>query len=158
MKTLDDWSYKQKLFVLIIAFSVIRLVTAFTVQLGNDESYYWLFSQQLKWNYFDHPPMVAVWIKLFSLNLPQYPGFLRLGSVIACALSTLFIYNCVKTLTTERAGWFAACLYNASFYAGITAGICIIPDSPQMVFWTLSLWMLAKITTDEKKRMNWILL
>jgi len=158
MKTLTGWSYKRKLFVLIIAISVIRLVIAFTVQLGNDESYYWLYSQQLKWNYFDHPPMVAIMVRIFTFNLslPQSPGFLRLGSVIACALSTVFIYNCTKTLATERAAWFAACLYNASFYAGITAGIFVMPDSPQMVFWTLSLWMLAKITADEKKWASWI--
>ncbi len=159
MKASTGWSYRQRVFLLMIAFSVIRLIIAFTVELGNDESYYWLYSQQLKWNYFDHPPMVAVWIRLFTLNLSlqQYAGFLRLGSVAGCALSTWFIYKCVTVLSTERAGWFAACLYNASFYAGITAGIFIIPDSPQMIFWTLSLWMIAKITMDEKNWLNWLI-
>ena len=158
MKAIAGWSHRRKLFVLIAVFFVIRLLLAFTVELGNDESYYWLYAQQLKWNYFDHPPMVAFWIRIFSfdLSLQQFPGFLRLGSVIGCSLSTLFMYNCVKTLSTERAAWFAACLYNASFYAGITAGTFIIPDSPQMAFWTLSMWLLARITTDEKKWSNWI--
>jgi hypothetical protein len=128
MKAQGGWSYRRKLFVLIVVLSLIRLVIAFVVDLGNDESYYWLYAQQLKWNYFDHPPMVAVWINLFSLNLSlQDPGFLRLGSVVGCALSSVFMYNCVKTLSNERAAWFSACLYNASFYAGITAGIFIIP-------------------------------
>jgi hypothetical protein len=159
MKAPADWSYKQRVFVLIIILTALRLIIAFTVELGNDESYYWLYGQQLKWNYFDHPPMVAVWIKIFTLNLSleQYTGFLRLGSVVGCAVSTWFMYKCVTVLSTERAGWFAACLYNASFYAGINAGIFIIPDAPQMVFWTLSLWMLARITTDEKKWLNWII-
>jgi len=111
MKTLHNLSYRHKLFALIIVLSLTRLVVACILELGNDESYYWLYGQQLKWNYFDHPLMVAVWIKIFSLNLflDQYPGFLRLGSVVGCGVSTLFIYNCVKTLASERAAWFAAC-------------------------------------------------
>src|SRR6188474_2959328 len=102
MKAIAGWSHRRKLFVLIAVFFVIRLLLAFTVELGNDESYYWLYAQQLKWNYFDHPPMVAFWIRIFSfdLSLQQFPGFLRLGSVIGCSLSTLFIYNCVKALST----------------------------------------------------------
>lgn len=129
------------------------------MELGNDESYYWLYSQVLKWNYFDHPPMVGIWIRLFTGNLllEKYVLFLRLGSIAGCALSTWFMYRCVTTLHTERAGWFAACLYNASFYASITTGIFIFPDSPQMVFYTFSLWMIAKITLADDAWWPWIL-
>lgn len=152
-------SYSKKVILLILLISVLRLIVAFTVELGNDESYYWLYSQQLKWNYFDHPPMVAVWIRIFTLNLSlqQFAGFVRLGSVVGCSLSSWFMYKCVSQLSSQKAGWFAACLYNASFYAGITAGIFIMPDSPQMVFWTLSMWMIAKISADDTKILNWIL-
>ncbi len=111
--------YTKKVIALIIACSILRIIIASTVELANDESYYWLYSQDLKWNYFDHPPMVAIWIRLFTLNLwlEKYVMFLRLGSIVGCALSTWFMYKCVATLSNERAGWFAACLYNASFYA-----------------------------------------
>jgi 4-amino-4-deoxy-L-arabinose transferase-like glycosyltransferase len=151
--------YKRRVLLLILFISVIRLIVAFTVELGNDEAYYWFFSQHIKSNYFDHPPMVALWIRIFTLNLSlqNFPGFIRLGSVVGCALSTWFMYKCVSVLCSEKAGWFAACLYNASFYAGITAGIFIMPDSPQMVFWTWSMWMIAKICTDDTKIINWAL-
>jgi 4-amino-4-deoxy-L-arabinose transferase-like glycosyltransferase len=151
--------YKKKVLLLILIISVIRLIIAFTVELGNDESYYWFYSQHLKTNYFDHPPMVALWVRIFTLNLllQNFPGFIRLGSVAGCALSTWFMYKCVAQLCSEKAGWFAACLYNASFYAGITAGIFIMPDSPQMVFWTLSMWMIAKLCADDTKLISWIL-
>lgn len=150
-------SYKNKLILLIVLFFVARLFFAFNSELGNDESYYWLYSQHLQWNYFDHPPMVALWIRFFTVDLwLQQVGFLRLGSVVGCALSTLFIYKTASLIHSEKAGWFAACLYNASFYTGITAGIYIMPDSPQMVFWTLSLWIIARICADENKWSNWI--
>lgn len=151
-------TYKNKVLLLISVITIIRLFIAGIIDLGTDESYYWLYSQDLKWNYFDHPPMVAIWIRLFTANLslPQSEFFLRLGSIAGAALSTWFMYKTVSVLHSQRAGWFAAIFYNASFYAGITTGLFIMPDSPQMVFWTLSLWMLARIYVDEMKWMNWI--
>ena len=29
-----------------------------------DEAYYWLYAQHLQWGYFDHPPLVALSIRL----------------------------------------------------------------------------------------------
>src|SRR4029078_9894213 len=138
---------------------VIKLILAFVLELGNDEAYYWLYSQYLQWNYFDHPPMVAVSIRLFTMNLflEQYEGFLRLGSIVGAVLSSWFLFRAVALLHSERAGWFAAVLYNISFYSGITAGLYILPDSPQMVFWTLALLLIARITKEENSWKLWLL-
>lgn len=151
--------YKTKTVQLILLLFLLKYFIAFWLELGNDEAYYWLYSQHLQWNYFDHPPMVALWIRLFSANLllDQYEGFLRLGSVVGCALSSWFLFKAVAELHSERAGFFAAVLYNASFYSGITAGLYIMPDSPQMVFWTLSLWMIVRITKDPNSWTHWLL-
>src|SRR5689334_25127691 len=90
--------YRRRVLLIIFFISLLRLIIAFTVELGNDESYYWFFGQHLKWNYFDHPPMVALWVRSFTFNLSlqNFPGFIRLGSVIGCALSTWFMYKCVS--------------------------------------------------------------
>src|SRR5215831_4606290 len=119
----SDWSYKKKVVLLILAFGFIRLILAFIIQLGNDESYYWLYSQHIKSNYFDHPPMIALWIRATTLNLwlQNFPGFIRLGSVISCCIASWFMFKCVVALTNERAGFFAACLYNTFYYTGVMA-------------------------------------
>ncbi|HEU4469489.1 MAG TPA: glycosyltransferase family 39 protein [Flavisolibacter sp.] len=151
-------AYGRQVFKLIALLSAFRLLLAFVLELGNDEAYYWLYSLDLAWNYFDHPPLVALWIRLFTLNgLLDSEGFLRLGAVVSCAMATWFMYRAVALMAGERAGWFAAVLYNASFYAGLTAGLYIMPDSPQMVFWTLSLWAIARITINEKDTFAWLL-
>jgi 4-amino-4-deoxy-L-arabinose transferase-like glycosyltransferase len=157
---ISAWPYKKRVVILIIVSGILRTIIAWWLELANDESYYLLYSQFLQWNYFDHPPMVALSIRLFTANLylEYYPFFLRLGSITGCALSTWFMYKCVTTLSTERAGWLAACLYNASFYCSITAGLLALPDAPQMIFWTFGLWMIAKIAANENKWQNWILL
>ncbi len=152
-------SYKKKVLLLILLFAAARCVVASLTELGNDESYYWLFSQQLQWNYFDHPPLVAVLVKVFSLDLllQDYTLFLRLGSIVSCGIAAWFMFKCVSEIKDERAGWYAACLYTASYYAGITAGLFVMPDSPQMIFWTLCLWMLAKVIKDEERMLWWII-
>ena len=151
-------NYRRHVIILILLLSAFRGILGFVLELGNDETYYWLYSQYLQWNYFDHPPMVAVWIRIFTLNLllDDFEGFIRLGSVIGCALSTWFMYKTVALIKNERAGWFAAILYNASFYAGITAGLYILPDSPQMVFWTFGMWTIVKIINDENNWWHWM--
>jgi len=151
--------YKTRVLALIGIVTIIRCIVAASIELGNDEVYYWTYSQHLQWNYFDHPPMVAVWIRLFTLNLSleRYELFIRLGSIVSSGLCTWLIYKTTTTIHSEKSGWYAACLYTASLYASIIAGIFIMPDSPQMLFWCWSLYLLARIYKDPKSWVLWIL-
>jgi hypothetical protein len=150
--------YKKQLLLLILISSVLRLITASVTELGNDEVYYWTYAQKLQWNYFDHPPMVAVWIRLFTLDLllQQFEIFIRLGSIASCAIATLVLFDAVKKMHSEKAAWFTALLYNASLYAGIIAGMFILPDSPQMLFWICALWSALKISEQPRRSLPWI--
>jgi hypothetical protein len=151
-------TYTQKALLLIGVLAVFRLFIAFSLELGNDEAYYWMYSQHLKPNYFDHPPMVALLIRIFTLNgLLQEAGWLRLGAVAGSALSAWFLFRAVSALHSERAGFYASVLYGASFYAALTAGVYIMPDSPQMIFWTAALWQLACIFRNERAWNHWLL-
>ena len=119
---------------------------ASSLELGNDEVYYQTYAQHLQWNYFDHPPMVALLIRIFSLNLLfQQELFLRMGSIVSAACGTWLIFLIGKRIGQERTGWIAAILYNTSFYTSIIAGTFILPDSPQVVFWILSMYFMIRI-------------
>lgn len=159
MKIPERTSYHQKTFILILLFTIIRCVLAFLMELSNDESYYWTYSKYLKWNYFDHPPLIAYIIRTFTANLyfQDYEGIIRLGSVAGCALSSWFIFKATEIIHSPKAGWITASLYNTSFYAAIMAGMHAMPDAPQMIFWTFCLWMLAKISKGDQKWTTWIL-
>ncbi|HEY0433035.1 MAG TPA: glycosyltransferase family 39 protein [Chitinophagaceae bacterium] len=139
--------YKKALALLIILATISRCVIASNIEFGNDEAYYWTYGLRLQWNYFDHPLMVALLIRATTLNLlfGHIEFFVRLGSIVCSGISTFFIFKMVCEFHSERAGYFAALLYNASFYASIIAGIFILPDAPQMLFWTASLWLLSVI-------------
>jgi hypothetical protein len=40
--------------------TLLLVIQAINTDLIGDEAYYWMFSENLDWGYFDHPPMVAV--------------------------------------------------------------------------------------------------
>jgi 4-amino-4-deoxy-L-arabinose transferase-like glycosyltransferase len=100
-------------------------------------------------NYFDHPPVIALLIRITTLNmLLQQEIFLRCGAVLSAAAGTLLSYSIGKKIKNERTGWFASLLYTCSIYSSIIAGVFIIPDSPQIVFWLLGLRIALNFATD----------
>lgn len=153
-------SYASRVWLLILGFSLLRFLLASMMELGNDESYYWLYSKQLQWNYFDHPPLVAIGIRIFTFNLllEEQELFVRLSSIVSCALASWFVYKAVTQISSRRAGWFAVILYNISFYTSLVAGVLVMPDSPQLLWWTFSMWMLARIWTNDRDWKSWLLL
>lgn len=156
--TQENRLYLKWLFISIGLFFLLRMLPAAWLELGNDEVYYLTYSPHLQWNYFDHPPMVALWIRIFTLNefLIGHELFVRLGSLVSSAVSTWLMFRIGLRLHSARAGFIIALLYSSSIYAGIIAGIFIMPDSPQMLFWTWSLLQLTKILSGEDSVSNWL--
>ena len=49
--------------VALAVLTLLRLALAARLPLAPDEAYYFLWSRHLQAGYFDHPPMVALWIR-----------------------------------------------------------------------------------------------
>jgi len=148
-------TYSAHLKRLIGISTLLRLIIAGGTLLGTDEVYYFFYAEHLQWNYFDHPPGVAILIRLSTLNnLLTSEIFVRLGSVVCAAINTWLIFKITSRLHHERAGWLAALLYTASLYASIICGIFILPDSPQSVFWMLSLLLMQEIFFPTSPKVN----
>jgi hypothetical protein len=145
---------------LVIITTIIRLLIAWIVPLGNDEVYYFTYSLQPDWNHFDHPPLVGLFIRLFTFDHHWVNELtMRLTSVLSAAVCTLLIAKCGKLLKNEKAGLIAALLYTGSIYTSIIAGLFILPDSPQLVFWIACLYIMLKLIREpDKTRINKLLL
>ncbi len=127
------------------------MLTAGILELGNDEVYYQTYAQHLQWNYFDHPAGVAVLIRLTTLNLYFRSGvFIRLGSILCSAAGTWLIFKIGSRISHPRVGWIAAILYNTSFYTSVIAGTFILPDSPQVIFWLMSMYCMFRILETDR--------
>jgi hypothetical protein len=74
---------------------LINLFQAYSTELIYDEAYYWYYSQNLAWGYFDHPPMVAWMISLGSFLVDNELG-LRLISCLMGIGTILLLWSLTR--------------------------------------------------------------
>jgi len=137
--------------ILLFLSAAARGFIAGFIELGNDEVYYWTYAKFPDLSHFDHPPMVGWVIQLFTLNLHfENEFFLRLASVVLGTLSTFVIFLIGKQIKNPLTGLYAALLYTTSFYGFILCGTFILPDTPQVFFWLLTLYFLLRSLPDRE--------
>lgn len=142
---------RRNLILLLLFSAALRAFLAAFLEFGNDEVYYFTYALYPDLSYFDHPPMVGYLIRLFTLNLHfTQEFFVRLGAVAAGTVNTLLLFRIGRLLKDETTGWYAALLYTASIYGFIIAGVFILPDAPQSVFWLLALYLLLQALPDKE--------
>jgi 4-amino-4-deoxy-L-arabinose transferase-like glycosyltransferase len=147
----EDKIINRAILVLLLCSFVLRAFVAGFIELGNDEVYYWTYAKFPDWSHFDHPPMVGWVIQLFTLNLRfDHEFFLRLGAVVFGTLNTGLIFLIGRKIKDSITGFYAALLFTASIYCFIVAGTFIMPDTPQVLFWLLSLWLLVDCLPDKE--------
>jgi hypothetical protein len=141
---------RRTLWILIILSLAIRAFIAGFIELGNDEVYYWTYAKFPDLSHFDHPPMVGWVIQLFTLNLHfSSEFFIRLASIVFGTVNTFLVFLIGKTIKDSLTGLYAAFLFTASFYCFIISGTFIMPDTPQILFWLLSMLFLLKSLPDK---------
>ena len=119
------------------------LLQAYFTGLGEDEAYYWMYSTDLAWGYFDHPPVIALLIKIGYSIIPNELG-VRLFPVI---LSTLSLFFIEKIIEPKKPVIF----YMLATSVGILhfIGFFAIPDSPLIFSFTVFLWLYKRFLNDD---------
>ena len=127
---------QQFVFFLLLFFVINIFQGAFTGLLA-DEAYYWVWSLDLAFGYFDHPPLVALWIKISDLLFDGEFG-LRFMSTISFSLMLWVIW-----LTIDfKDKWRYVTLYFlliVSMAMLQVFGFIITPDTPLLLFTALFL-------------------
>ncbi len=80
----------------LTAWGILNIFQARLTPLNNDEAYYWMFSNNLAWGYFDHPPMIALLVKIGYFFFHN-----ELGVRIVVVLSQLATLWIMWSLTDE---------------------------------------------------------
>ena len=140
---------------------LVKICLSFFLELGNDEVYYYTYAIQPDWNHFDHPGMVGWMMRLTSLNLYWVNTLsMRLGSIFCAAGATWVLFKIGTLLRDESAGYITAWMYTLSIYTSIIAGLFVLPDSPQLLFFTLSIYWMIKFVMDPQgfTTKDWLLL
>src|SRR5881392_3606173 len=129
----------------ILALVALRLVAAAFTPITFDEAYYWTWSKHLAGGYYDHPPMVAVVIRLGTLLAGDTELGVRSLSILLALPMSWAVYRTAAILFGgERVAASATILLNVTLMAA--AGTMIVtPDAPLLVASSFVLFTLAKV-------------
>lgn len=132
----------------LLALTLLRLAVAALTPLAADEAYYVVWSRALQPGYLDHPPMVAIWIRLGTAIAGDTAlGVRLLGPLAAAAGSVLLADAAERLFPGRRLGVPAAALLNATLMLGAGA-VTMTPDTPLLFFLTVALWALTLVPRD----------
>ncbi|HWL81875.1 MAG TPA: glycosyltransferase family 39 protein [Roseomonas sp.] len=136
----------------LAALTALRLLAAFWLPLAPDEAYYWVWGRALAPGYYDHPPMVALWIAAGSGLLGDTSLGIRLLAPLGVAVASVLLARAGDSLfPQQRPGIWAAALMNATLLFG-AGSVLITPDTPQLVFWCSALWAVARLHATQDGR------
>src|SRR5690242_6300149 len=112
----------------VVALVLMRLVAAALTPLTFDEAYYWIWSKHLAGGYYDHPPMVAIVIRLGTMIAGDSELGVRLVSILLALPMSFAVYRATVLLFgSARAAASATVFLNLMLM--VAAGTVIVtPD------------------------------
>src|SRR6195952_2567510 len=129
----------------ILALIALRLVCAAYTPLTFDEAYYWTWSKHLAGGYYDHPPMVAIVIRLGTLLAGDTEFGVRLFSILLALPMSWAVFRTAEILFGgRRVAATATILLNVTLLAAVGT-LIVTPDAPLLVASSFALFYLAKV-------------
>src|SRR3982075_716089 len=129
----------------ILALVALRLLAAAFTPITFDEAYYWMWSKHLAGGYYDHPPMVALVIRLGTMIAGDTEFGVRLVSILLALPMSWAVYRTASILFGGmRVAATAALLLNITLMAAVGTMI-VTPDAPLLVTASFVLFFLAKL-------------
>src|ERR1700684_4357202 len=129
----------------IVALVALRLVAPASTPLTFDEAYYWMWSKHLAGGYYDHPPGVALVIRLGTMIAGDTEFGVRLVSILLALPMSWAVYRAAAMLFGgHRLASTATLLLNATLMAAVGTMI-VTPDAPLLVASSFVLFFLAKV-------------
>ncbi|MCJ8211625.1 glycosyltransferase family 39 protein [Mucilaginibacter sp. RS28] len=143
----ENSNHPEKLiWLFLLGWTVLNLLQAATLGLHSDEAYYWVYSRFLDWGYFDHPPMVAVFIRI-GYSIFQNELGLRLLTVLSSTAALALLWLTVKQYNA-----------NAKQFVLLTGGVFIFhiygfittPDAPLFCYAILFYFLFQRYLVEDK--------
>lgn len=136
----------------LLCWTILNAIQAYTLEIHADEAYYWLYSRFLDWGYYDHPPMVAIFIRIGDSMVHSEFG-IRLMTVLSSTFSMYILWLIVKRYAVE-AKWFI--LVISGIFIFHIYGFMTTPDAPLFLFTVLFYFIYQKYLDND--HLKWALL
>lgn len=122
---------------------LLGLFQSIFTELQDDEAYYWVYARYLDWGYFDHPPMIALLIKMGTLFFGGELGV----RIVPLVLNTATIYI-TENLTGKKNPFL---FYAVALSVAVLqiSGFVAVPDIPLMFFTALFLLVYRNFLENE---------
>ncbi|WP_448702258.1 ArnT family glycosyltransferase [Mucilaginibacter sp. AW1-3] len=139
-------SSNKPIWYFLLFWTLFNALQSYTLELHGDEAYYWVYSRFLDWGYFDHPPMVAIFIRIGDSIMHNELG-LRLLTVITNSASLYLLWLILKRYAVD-AKWFIAIA--SGLFIFHMYGFTTTPDSPLFFFTVLFYYFYQRYIDEDK--------
>jgi len=146
--------FRLMLIGVITASFILRFFYAGSFALLQEEAYYWNYAQHLDIGYFDHPPMVAVIIKIATVLFGNSEFAIRIGALLCWCVATLFVYLTAREINNRDTALQAAAIMSV-LPAFFIFGFIMTPDAPQIACWAGVLYFSHRALVFQHER-SWI--
>ena len=140
---------KKNTVIFMLAVTAWRVFLNATMELHPDEAYYWMWTKHLQLSYFDHPPMIAYFIKLTTL-FSSSEFFVRFSGIIVSIVISFIIWALSKQLFKEEKIAAASVLLLNAYPLTMSGTVIITPDMPAFLFWALGVYFAWQIFRAQK--------
>jgi len=110
------------------AWLLLALMQSALTELKDDEAYYWVYSRYPAWGYYDHPPMIALMIRIGYFFFQNEFGV----RVVAVVMNGLTLFFIEKLLVNKNIA--------LSILAFQVNGFIAAPDIPLIFFTAVFFW------------------
>ncbi len=131
-----------------LAWFFLNLLQAFFTEIMEDEAYYWLYSEFPSWGYFDHPPMVAILVKLGYSIFPNELGVRLFPSLLGAG--TIYIIWQLIPERSRNKNLFMLTVFAISLMHLNVAGFIALPDIPLVFFASLFFLILRRYLEEDR--------
>ncbi|KAA2219586.1 ArnT family glycosyltransferase [Maribacter flavus] len=138
----------RQFYYFLTAFFVLNLIQSAFTELIFDEAYYWYYSQNMAWGFFDHPPLVALLIKISSLFFNGELG-VRFMSCVISALNLVILWLLIDRPEKNRfIPHFFILVFSMTLLNAY--GFFTLPDTPLLFFTSCFLLTYKHFLKDPK--------
>lgn len=128
----------KPLLLFLVGLFFVNLLQAYSTELLEDEAYYWVYSNFLDWGYFDHPPMVAIWITISKFFFSSGELSVRFFSTITLSVNYYLVWLLIQHPKKKEYTWLFILLVLSTALFNVY-GFFTVPDTPLMLFVALFL-------------------
>jgi hypothetical protein len=142
--------------LLLLSASILLIRFIFTGIMGimPQDAYYDFYAQHLALSYYDHPPMIAYLLRVFTAVFGKKVFVLKLADTTVTLMTLYAFFRLAQKFLPVIRARLATILLLSTFMISILSLIST-PDVPLMLCWTLSLIFLYG-AVFEKKNIYWI--